>query len=90
MKKLKQEGMAGLQLQLGFQLTAACLSDSVGDDFVPLDGFPVHRRQLYNSKNRKVAVPHELLAWYPELKQKVGIFIVTIRYCLMEKFCSWF
>ena len=80
MNALKLDGMAGLQLHIGFQLTGTCLSvsgvpDDV-DDFVCLDGFPEQRKQLYNSKNRQVECPQQLLMWYPQLEQKVGTFFL--------------
>ena len=77
---LKQEGMAGLHIQIGFHVTDTCLSVSGvpdNDDFVSLDGFPDRRRQLYNGKNRKVDVPPKLLMWYPQLEQKVGMLSCT-------------
>ena len=86
-ERLKLEGMAGLHLQIGFQLPGRCLSASgVPDDnnFVSLDGFPDRRGQLYNSKNRKVDVPPELLMWYPQLEQKAGILCFS-NFCLMIK-----
>ena len=43
------------------------------DDFVSLDGFPEQRLELYNSKRRQVEHP-ELLMWYPQLEQRVGVF----------------
>ena len=91
-EKLKLEGMAGLHLQIGFQLTGKCLSvSSVPDDnnFVSLDGFPDRRRQLYNSKNRKEDVPPELLMWYPQLEQMVGIFRIIPVSCLMIECCLY-
>ena len=78
-EKLKLQGMAGLHLQIGFELTGACASVpgvSDDDDFVSLDAFPDQRRQLYNSKNRQIDIPHELLMWYPQLEQKAGIFLI--------------
>ena len=75
---LKLDGMAGLQLHIGFQLPGTCLSVSgVPDDddnFVSLHGFPDQRKLLYNSKNRQVEHPPELSMWYPQLEQKVGTF----------------
>ena len=79
-EKLKLQGMAGLRLQIGFELTGTCPSVSGvsdDDDFVSLDGFPDQRRQLYNSKNRQIDIPRELLMWYPQLEQKAGIFLVV-------------
>ena len=79
-EKLKLQGMAGLHLQIGFELTGACASVpgvSDDDDFVSLDAFPDQRRQLYNSKNRQIDIPHELLMWYPQLEQKAGIFLIV-------------
>ena len=79
-EKLKLQGMAGLHLQIGFELTGTCLSVpgvSDDDDFVSLDGFPDQRRQLYNSKNRQIGIPRELLMWYPQLEQKAGIFLIV-------------
>ena len=67
-EKLKLEGMSGLQLHTGFQLTGTCLSD----DFISLDGFPEQRLELYNSKKQQVEHPPELLMWYPQLKQHVN------------------
>ena len=72
---LKLEGMAGLQLRIGFQPSSTCLSVSGvpgDDDFVSLDGFPDQRQLLYNSKNLQVEHPPELSMWYPQLEQKVG------------------
>ena len=76
---LKLDGMAGLQLHIGFQLPGTYLSvsgvpDDDDDDFVSLDGFPDQRKVLYNSKNRQVEHPPELSMWYPQLEQKVGTF----------------
>ena len=82
-EKLKQEGMAGLHLRIGFHLTGACLSVSGvpdNDEFVSLDGFPDRRRQLYNSKNRKVDVPPILLMWYPQLEQNVGTIYLMYQF----------
>ena len=76
-EKLKLEGMAGLQLHVGFHLPGSCSSvPGVPDDgdFVSLNGFPDHRLELYNSKKRQVEHPRELLMWYPQLEQKVGMF----------------
>ena len=71
MEKLKLEGMAGLRLRIGFQLTGPGLSVSGAsdddDNFVSLDGFPEKRLELYNSKRRQVEHPPELLMWYPQL-----------------------
>ena len=75
-ERLKQRGMAGLPLHIGFQLTNTSLSVSGvpdDDDFVTLHGFPDQRRQLYNNKNQQVDIPWELLMWYPQLEENVGI-----------------
>ena len=88
--KLKLEGMAGLHLRIGFHLTATCLPESVvpEDDVVSLDGFPDQRRQLYNSRNRQVDVPCELLMWYPQLGQKVRTTYCT-NFMLDGKMCMY-
>ena len=84
--KLKQEGMAGLHLRIGFHLTGACLYLSGvpdNDDLVSLDGFPDQRRQLYSSKtNRQVECPLELLMWYPQLEQNVGTIYLMCQFCV--------
>ena len=80
--------MAGLHLQIGFELTGACPSVpgvSDDDDFVSLDAFP---DQLYNSKNRQIDIPRELLMWYPQLEQKAGISYCS-NLCLMIKCCVY-
>jgi hypothetical protein len=72
-EKLKMEGMAGLELEMGF-----CVSDTgvpiagiPDNDFVSLDGFPEQRIQLYSRHTkRQVDCPPELLKWYPQLRQK--------------------
>ena len=86
-EKLKQEGMAGLHLQIGFRLSGTCLSVSGFPDFVSLDGFPDQRRQLYNSKNRKVDVPPKLFMWYPQLEQKVGMLACTTLSLMIKVVC---
>jgi hypothetical protein len=73
---LKQEGMAGLQLHLGFHMNATCLPMSsavADDDFVPLHGFPEQRLELYTSRKKQIQHPPELLIWYPELEQERAV-----------------
>ena len=62
--KAKQQGMGGLQLQLGFEL-----SGSTSDEFISLDGYQDTRFELYRSmKSREIQCPSRLHLWYPQIQ----------------------
>ncbi|XP_062504591.1 uncharacterized protein LOC134181346 isoform X1 [Corticium candelabrum] len=62
--KAKQQGMGGLQLQLGFEL-----SGSTSDEFISLDGYQDTRFELYSSeKSREIQCPCRLHLWYPQVQ----------------------
>jgi hypothetical protein len=84
---LKQEGMAGLQLHLGFHKNATSLpllsivattkkEEEEEEDFISLHGFPDQRLELYNNRKRQLLCPPDLFIWYPQLIQKSATQIV--------------
>ena len=82
----KQQGMAGLKLQLGFDVSAVSLKSS-DIEFISLDGYQQSRFQLYSSvTNREVRPPPKLSLWYPDHKFSVSslcIVNLSITYELM-------
>ena len=84
--KAKQQGMAGLKLQLGFDVSAVSLKSS-DIEFISLDGYQQSRFQLYSSvTNREVRPPPKLSFWYPDHKFSVSslcIVNLSITYELM-------
>jgi hypothetical protein len=73
-EKLKSQGMAGLQLHIGFQLSSAQPDTTDEDTFVSLDGFPKQRLELYTSKGREVKHPPQLSMWYPQVLYSIEGF----------------
>lgn len=68
----KQDGMAGLKVQLGFLRAAYSSSGSTAHDFVSLSGYPADRTSLYiASSGEEVDPPPELRVWYANISQPV-------------------
>ena len=73
----KQQGMAGLKLQLGFDVSAVSLKSSY-IEFISLDGYQQSRFQLYSSvTNRQVQPPPKLSFWYPDHKFSVSSLCIV-------------